>query len=345
MDLTYAIYRLQCTHPFGISRSTHTYYDVVYVYLEQDGIIGRGEAAPSQRYNETVEKIITELEKPLSLPGEVTDPRDISDVLRQAAGGYHALEAAFSMALLDWWTQKLGQPLCRYFGADPQQTPLTSFTIAIGDLDLIPQKIEEAEPYAILKIKLGTNRDKEIIRAIRNETDKILRVDANEGWDLETAIDMCNWLAGYHVEFVEQPLPADQVEQTARLKKVSPVKIFADENSVVSRQIPEIAYAFHGINIKLMKCGRLEEAKRMIDTARQYDLEIMLGCMVESSIGITAAAHLSSLVDYADLDGNLLINNDPYQGVRIKEGRIILPTKPGLGIDLNETGKQSQGLK
>ncbi len=345
MDLTYTTYRLTCTHPFGISRGTHTYYDVVYIYLEQDGIIGRGEAAPSRRYNESVEKIITELEKPLSLPTQVTDLRVMSEVLQRAAGGYRALEAAFSMALLDWWTQKQGQPLYRYFGADPQQTPLTSFTIAIGDLDLIPQKIDEAEPYAVLKIKLGTDRDKEIIRAIRNETDKILRVDANEGWDLETAIKMCNWLAGYHVEFVEQPLPADQVEQTARLKKVSPLKIFADENSIFSRQIPEIAHAFHGINIKLMKCGRLEEAKRMIEMARQYELEIMLGCMVESSIGITAAAHLSPLVDYADLDGNLLINNDPYQGVMIKGGRIVLPNKPGLGIEINETGKQSQGLR
>jgi L-alanine-DL-glutamate epimerase-like enolase superfamily enzyme len=340
MELNYTTYRVRCVYPFGISRSTHTYYDVVYVYLTQDGITGRGEAAPSQRYGETTEKVLDRLRRVPDIPKHVGNPKEISGLLHQAAGGVHALEAAFSIALLDWWTQKLKLPLYRYWGADPDRTPVTSYTIALGDLDLIPQKVAEAEPYAVLKIKLGTDQDKQIIRMIRDETDKLLRVDANEGWDLDTAIEMCTWLADYHVEFVEQPLKADQIADTARLKQVSPLKIIADENCLSAADIPNIAHAFHGINIKLMKCGSLEEARRMIDLARRHDLEIMLGCMVESSVGITAAAHLSPLVDYADLDGNVLIDNDPYEGVKIVDGRLRLPGGPGLGVRLVEAMDQ-----
>ena len=191
-------------------------------------------------------------------------------------------------------------------------------------------------------MKLGTDHDYEIINAIRAETDKVIRVDANEGWNLETAVEMCKWLADQNVEYVEQPLLAENIAETAELKKRSPIPLFADENCIIPENIPEIAHAFDGINIKLMKCGSMLKAKEMIEMARELDLSIMLGCMIESSIGITAAAHLSPLVDHADLDGHLLIDNDPYIGVRIEDGRVVIPDGLGLGIELDS---DQPGLK
>ena len=336
MDLTFKQYKINCTHPFGISRSTHDYYDITFAYLEQDGIIGRGEAAPSKRYGEYPIHVVNQLKKIKNIPHFNTAIEGDAWFMSQA-NGIKSLEAAFSMAWLDWWTQKHDQPLYDYFGADPTHQLATSFTIAIGDLNLIPDKIDEASPYSIIKVKLGVSEseDKDIIRRIRKETDKVIRVDANEGWDLETGGRMCRWLADQNVEFVEQPFKADRLGDTAILKQKSPLPIIADENSMNSGDIEHIAHAFHGINIKLMKCGSLLDAEKMIQLARKYDLKIMLGCMVESSVGITAASHLSPLVDYADLDGNLLINNDPYSGVKIQKGKIILPESPGLGITLN----------
>ncbi|MFQ6606248.1 MAG: dipeptide epimerase [Fidelibacterota bacterium] len=345
MDLTFTTYDIHCTHPFGISRSVNDYYTVVYIYLEHEGIMGRGEAAPSARYGENSEQIVACLENGISLPPDMASPQEMEAQLFPQLKDIKALKAAFSIALLDWWTQKKGQPLYDYFETDPRITPVTSFTIALGDLSLLEQKIEEAAPYKILKVKLGTDHDREIIDSIRALTDKPIRVDANEGWDFPTAEAMCSWLAGQNVEFVEQPFPAAKLNQTAALKTISPLPIFADENSLTSADIPRIAHAFHGINIKLMKCGSLFEAREMIRLAREFDLKIMLGCMVESSVGITAAAHLSPLVDYADLDGNLLITNDPYEGAQIHAGRLQLPQSPGLGIVLKEQHSADKGLK
>jgi L-alanine-DL-glutamate epimerase-like enolase superfamily enzyme len=338
LELNYTPYRIQCTHPFGISRSTHDYYDVVYVYLESEGIIGRGEAAPSARYQEFADAILARLEAGIELPESFDDPTGL-DLLLSQTDGIQALGAAFSMAFLDGYCRKRGLSLVDYFGGDPKNTPLTSYTISIGDLDLIPQKIAEAQAYPILKVKLGLGKkqDQTLIRLVREETDKLIRVDANEGWDLETGREMCFWLADQGVEFVEQPFKADRLQDTAELKRQSPLPIIADENSLTSADIPVIASAFDGINIKLMKCGSLLEAKRMIDTAREHGLKIMLGCMVESSVGITAAAHLSPFVDYADLDGNLLISNDPYRGVLVQDGRLILPVGNGLGVTLDSS--------
>jgi L-alanine-DL-glutamate epimerase-like enolase superfamily enzyme len=335
MELKFTPYRIQCTHPFGIARSTHQYYDVIYVYLSQDGIIGRGEAAPSKRYGEYPDAILKTLSQFPSIPSFVL-PEDGDGWFCNQSNGIKALESALSMAWLDWWTQKQNMSLCEYFSADKSKQLATSFTIAIGEESLIPEKIVEAEPYSILKVKLGMSEteDKRSIELIRAETDKLIRVDANEGWDLETGLKMSHWLAEKNIEFIEQPFKADQLENTAILKAESPLPIIADENSMVSDDLEKIAHVFHGINIKLMKCGSLYEAKKMIDLARKLDLEIMLGCMVESSVGITAASHLSPLVDYADLDGNLLINNDPYLGLSIQEGNIQIPAGNGLGLSL-----------
>ena len=342
MDFHFETYRIECTHPFGISRSSHSHYDIVFIYLEFDGLVGRGEAAPSNRYNESTERIIQVLDNGIVVPENIYDIDSFCTQLSDQCENIKALEAAFSMAALDLWCQINKKPLYAYFNADPDQTPQTSFTISIGDMDLLPQKIKEADPYNILKVKLGTDliKDKSIIEHIRRETDKTIRIDANEGWDLETGISMSYWLADNNVEFIEQPFKSSNLSDTAKLKNKSPLPIIADENSVNASDIPRIENVFDGINIKLMKCGSLFEAVKMVNMARERGMKIMLGCMIESSVAITAAAHLSPLVDYADLDGNLLINNDPYTGVTVQNGKLILPQENGCGIQLNDTNKK-----
>ena len=340
MKFSFETYRIECTHPFGISRSSHSFYDIVFVYLEHNGIIGRGEAAPSNRYNESTDRILSVLNSGITAPDKMDDIHDFFNHFSAQCDNIKALEVAFSMATLDLWCQIENNTVYDFFDADPTGTPQTSFTISIGDIDLIPQKIQDADPYNILKVKLGTGlkNDKQIIGLIRRETDKVIRVDANEGWDLDTGIEMSFWLADNNVEFIEQPFHSTNLSDTSKLKNKSPLPIIADENSINSSDIPKIEDSFDGINIKLMKCGSLFEAKKMIEMARERDMKIMLGCMIESSIAITAAAHLSPLVDYADLDGNLLIRNDPYRGVFVDEGKLILPDENGLGVILNDNG-------
>lgn len=336
MKFSFETYRIECTHPFGISRSSHSFYDIVFIYLEHNGLIGRGEAAPSNRYNESTERILSVLNKGITVPDNMDDIHEFFNHFSSQCERIKALEVAFSMATLDLWCQIEGKPLYEYFNADPKSAPQTSFTISIGDMDLLPQKIAEAKPYDILKVKLGTSlsNDKSIIEQIRLETDKIIRVDANEGWDLDTGLLMSFWLADNNVEFIEQPFKSTNLSDTAKLKSKSPLPIIADENSVNSFDILKIENVFDGINIKLMKCGTLFEAIKMVKMARERDMQIMLGCMIESSVAITAAAHISPLVDYADLDGNLLINNDPYRGVTVDKGRLVLPEAHGLGVKL-----------
>lgn len=336
MKFSFETYRIECTHPFGISRSSHSFYDVVFIYLEHNGLIGRGEAAPSNRYNESTERILSVLNRGITVPDNMDDIHELFNHFSSQCERIKALEVAFSMATLDLWCQKEGKPLYEYFNADPKSAPQTSFTISIGDMGLLPQKIDEAKPYDILKVKLGTslNKDKSIIERIRLETDKIIRVDANEGWDLDTGLLMSFWLADNNVEFIEQPFKSTNLSDTAKLKSKSPLPIIADENSINSSDILKIENVFDGINIKLMKCGTLFEAVKMVKMARERDMKIMLGCMIESSVAITAAAHISPLVDYADLDGNLLISNDPYKGVVVENGRLALPSANGLGISL-----------
>ena len=343
MNLDYTTYRIICSHPFGISRSTHTYYDIVYIYISDGEYIGRGEAAPSVRYDESTNQIITHLKSIDNIDNNL-NLEEGAFWCKKNSNGISSLEAALSTAWLDLWTKKNNRRISTYFNSGKNML-YTSFTIAIGDLDLIPKKIEEAKLYNILKIKLGINEqhDKNIIKLIRKATDKIIRVDANEGWDLDTGKKMCKWLADHNVEFVEQPFKAQNLGDTAKLRDVSPLPLIADENSIKSSNIPDIAHAFDGINIKLMKCGSLFEAKKMIDLARKYDMKIMLGCMVESSIGITAMSNLSPQVDFADLDGNLLIDNDPYIGVKVVDGKLKLPSGDGLGLTLNQKYRKDFG--
>ena len=339
MELKFAKYRIELFHSFKISRSQNNWYDIVYIYLIDNDIIGRGEAAPSIRYNESFNQIFTLLKK-IVLPKQIIDMDSLYQFILPQLRGIKSLEAGFNMAILDWWGQKTNKTVSSLLDVSRSLIPSTSFTIGISNLNDIGAKIEEAKSYKILKVKLGTeNIDKEIITEIRRYTDKLIRVDANEGWSIDNALNLSFWLADRNVEFIEQPFPANELKNTAILKKKSPLDIYADENSINSLNIPIIKDSFDGINIKLMKCGSLEEGIKMIFLAKKYKLKIMLGCMVESSVGITAASQIASLADKIDLDGNLLIKNDPYNGVMINNGNLTLLEKSGMGLSLKNNIK------
>lgn len=334
MKLRTRPFDLKLKHTFTISRSSRDVQPVVIVELEHDGIVGYGEAAPSRRYgedSESVQRFLSGLD--LSL---FADPFRLEEILAfvdSVAKGNTAAKAAVDIALHDWIGRKLGLPLYKYWGLDKSKTPVTSFTIGIDTPEMVGQKVREAEEFPILKIKLGGENDAEIMRAIRKETKKTLRVDANEGWkDKEIALEKIKWLEQEGVEFVEQPMPADDLGGTAWLKERVGIPLIADENSIRLSDVPRLQESFHGINIKLMKCTGLREAMKMIHTARACGLKIMVGCMVESSVAISAAAQVSPLIDFADLDGALLTTNDPFSGVNIVKGQIVLSDLPGIGI-------------
>lgn len=341
MDLTFRSYRIECTHPFGISRSTHDFYDIIYVYLQKNGLTGRGEAAPSNHYGESFEGCLKTLKTIPFTPPDFKHIQEFETYIKSYTRGLRSLESAFSMAMWDLLGQQTNQPAQKIFDCENTINTPTSFTIAIGNLLLIDKKIEEAEDYRILKIKLGSGKDKEIVDRIRQDTDKLIRVDANEGWTLEEAKEMCNWLADQNVELIEQPLKAEELHLMKELKQASPIPLIADENCINSEDIPKLVDSFHGINIKLMKCGGCFEVSKMIRSAHESELKVMLGCMVESSVGITAMSQFASQADFLDLDGNLLIKNDPYDGVKIQNGIPVLPDGNGLGLTLNSVGKEA----
>ena len=302
----------------------------VLVYLD-DGV---GEAAAVPYYGETQRGIIEYLQ---SLPDLGNDPFDIDAVLAKRPAGSRAARAAIDEALHDLWGKKLGQPLYRLFGLNPNRLPLTSFTIAMDEPQVMAEQAKESG-YPILKIKLGSEKDEEIVAAICRATNARLRVDVNAGWSRERALQLIPRLAEYGLEFIEQPLAVDDVEgffwlkEKLRVQKVD-IPIFADETAKTSHDVAKLAGAIDGVVVKTMKSEGIREALRMIHTARAHDMQIMLSCMVESSVGVTAAAHLAPLCDYADLDGPLLIKNDPYQGLKYEGAKFLLPDGPGLGVE------------
>jgi len=327
--------RLELRHAWTIARNTSTYKEYAFVKLEKDGVVGLGEAAHNVRYGESLESIIATLEKARPIL-ETCDPWQFVDVnaaVQAVCEGQTAAKAAIDIALMDWITRSLGIPLYQFWGLDPKKAPQTTFSIGIDTMEMVKQKVEEAAPYPLLKIKMGKENDEEILAAVRSVTQKTLRVDANEGWnEKELALRKVEWLAANGVDIVEQPMPSHMLEETAWVKERASIPILADESVKTSADIPKLAEAFDGINIKVDKAGGLQESLRMIWMARSLGLKIMLGCMVSSSLSITAAAHLSPLTDYPDLDGNLLLARDPFTGVTVKDGWLILPGGPGLGV-------------
>lgn len=334
MKLSYEVKRLNLTHTWTISRNSSDYKDNVFVYLEKDGIIGVGEAAPNVRFDETLESTVETIKKAIPL-FENADPLEYVQLgydIKNLVPGQTAAKAALDIALMDWIGKVLNVPLYRLWGLDPSKAPYTSFSIGIDTIEIVKQKTQEAGQYKILKIKVGKENDEEIVNAVRSVSNQPIRVDANEGWtDKEVAIKKIEWLVRNGVEFIEQPMPADMLEETRWLRDRLEVPIIADEAVKIASDIPKLAEVYDGINIKIMKAGGLQEALRMIWLAKSMNMKIMIGCMIESSVGISAAAQLCSLIDYADLDGNLLISNDPFVGAKCVNGKLVLNNLPGHG--------------
>jgi L-alanine-DL-glutamate epimerase-like enolase superfamily enzyme len=306
-------------HVFRIARGASAERHNLLVEAEEGGHVGLGEAAPILRYGEDRASAALAVEE---MGRRLGNPRAFARAAAEAAvPGQASAEAAVDMALHDLAGKRLQAPV-----------PETSFTIGMDAPDVVAAKVREASAYAVLKVKMGSDDDRAMLQAVRDTTRQRLRVDANEGWTPQDALERLEWLKALGVELVEQPLPAALLAETRELRKRSPLPFYADESVHRASDIPALAGAFDGINIKLMKCGGIGEALRMIAVARAHGLKVMLGCMIESSLAITAAAHVSPLVDIADLDGNLLIDDDPFLGATVKEGRIVLPDGPGLGV-------------
>jgi len=325
---------LQLRHAWGLSRGTWMTRRNAFVKIERDGTAGMGEAAPIARYEETAEGAAAFIEKARPvLERDIWEYAVRWNELEALTPGQHAAKAACDMALLDWTGKKLGVPLWKLLGLSKDKALTTTYSIGIDEVSVMQQKVREAADFGVYKIKVGGKDDRKIIEGIRAVTAKPLRADANEGWkSKEQALEMIAWMAGLGVELVEQPMPASMLKDYGWLKERAKLPVFADESLMSASDIPKIAPYFHGLNIKLMKCGGVQEAVRMAAMARALGLRLMVGCMIESSLGISAAAAISSLFDYADLDGNLLIANDPFQGVKTLKDRLLLNDKPGLGL-------------
>jgi len=335
MNIRQTPFQLKLVNPFGISRSTRTVNDVVIIRIED----GWGESSPVKFYKEDVSTVTETLEKiaALDLP-DLDYVEDVMDAIDVAIPGNQSAKAAVDMALHDRLAKRLGVPLYKLFGRAPDRKMVTSFTIGIDTMDEMLRKVDDAKNYAILKIKLGRDLDHdiEVMREIRRAVgDKTVRVDANGGWTLEQAQKALPVMMDLGVEYVEQPLYKGNHAELRELKKTAPLPIFVDEDSMINADLPLLADAVDGINIKLMKSGGLVEARRMVATARAFGFQVMLGCMIESGCAIAAAAHLAPHCDFLDLDGNLLISNDPFTGVTCDpDGTLHLPDAPGLGISL-----------
>jgi L-Ala-D/L-Glu epimerase len=333
--------RLVLRHTWTTTMSSSAYRDTVNVQYLRDGITGYGEGAPIIRYEEYPDKAMQAIDaiRDQIAAGDPWMYEKTLTQIRQSLGDHQrAAMAAVDIAFFDWLGKKLDLPLYRFFGLDPADAPITDFSIGIDTPEITRQKTREAADFPVLKIKVGLKTDEATIEAVRSVTKKPIRVDANEGWtDKEEAIRKINWLESQGVEYVEQPMPAHMFEETKYVRSKVHLPIFADEACTHADMIPKLGEAYDGINVKLDKSGGLLEARRWIAVARACNLKVMLGCMVSSSCSITAAAHLSPLVDHVDLDGNLLVGNDPFRGVTVDKGKLILPTGPGLGLTAQST--------
>ena len=333
MKLSWEPITLDLKTTFRIAHGSSDQRFNALVFLD-DGV---GEAAAVPYYGETQQGIIEYLK---SVPELGDDPFDMDSILARRPLGSRAARCAIDEALHDLWGKKLDQPLYKLFGLNPNNLPLTSFTIGMDEPEVMAQQAK-ASGLPILKIKLGSERDEEMVAAIRKVTNAKLRVDANAGWSREHAFKIIPRLAEYDLEFIEQPLAADDVEgyfwlkENLRAQKIR-IPIFADEAARNSHDVAKLSGAVDGVVVKTMKSEGIREALRMIHTARAHDMQIMLSCMVESSVGVTAAAHLAPLCDYADLDGPLLIKNDPYTGLKYDGAKITLPEGAGLGLLRNK---------
>jgi len=317
--LSVKVMDLKLQYAWGLSRGTWTTRRNAFVKIERDGVAGLGEAAPIARYNENAEGAAAFFEKARPvLERDLWEYAVRWNELEALAPTEHAAKAALDMAVLDWVGKKLQIPVWKLLGLNKDGALKTTYSIGIDEVPVMQEKIRAYPDFSVYKIKVGTKDDRKIIEGIRAVTSKPLRVDANEGWKTkEEALENITWMAGMGVEYVEQPMPAEMIKDFAWLKERSKLPLYADES----------------LNIKLMKCGGIQEAVRMVAMARALGLKLMIGCMVETSLAISAAAALTPLFDHADLDGNLLSATDPFKGVKTVKDQLVLNDKPGLGVE------------
>lgn len=340
MKLRFFPYELKLRHVFTVATYSRTTTPDVQVELEYDGIVGYGEASMPpylQKELGTMDSVLAFLKKVQDSIGRFSDPFQLEDILAYIDGlseGEAAAKTAVDIALHDLVGKLLQAPWYKIWGLDKSKAPSTTFTIGIDTPEVVRQKTQEcAEQFNILKVKLGRDNDKEMIETIRSVTNLPIAVDANQGWtDKHYALDMIHWLKDKGIVMIEQPMPKTQLEDIAWVTQHSPLPIFADESIQRLKDIPSLKGAFTGINIKLMKCTGMREAWKMVTLARALDMKVMVGCMTETSCAVSAAAQFSPAVDFADLDGNLLIANDRFKGMEVVNGKITLPDLPGIGV-------------
>jgi len=334
IKLSYRTYDLQLRHTFTVSGFSRDTTPVVLTEIDFEGFTGYGEASMPPYLGESQESVIAFLKK-VDL-GQFKDPFLLDDILEYVDAvdeGNRAAKACIDIALHDLIGKLVDQPLYKLWGLNPAYTPMTSFTIGIDTPEVVKAKTEEASRFRVLKVKLGGGNDREMIETVRSVTDVPIYVDVNQGWkDKDQALEMVHWLKEQGIEFVEQPLPKTRVDDMAWLTENSPLPIIADEAFQRLSDVAAFKGIYSGINIKLMKSTGLREAHKMITVARALDMHVMIGCMTETSCAVSAAAQLSPLVDWADLDGNLLISNDIYEGVKVIDGKVTLNELPGIGI-------------
>lgn len=337
MKLAFKPYDLQLRHVFTIANSSRITTPVVLTEITYDGVTGYGEASLPPYLGETQASVIEFLKK-VNLE-QFSSPFELDDILTyvdKITENNTAAKAAVDIALHDLVGKLMNQPWYKIWGLNKDNTPSTTFTIGMDTDEIVREKTREASPYNILKVKLGRSdeADKKMIEAIRSVTDKPIAVDANQGWkDKYQALDMILWLKEKGIVMIEQPTPKYNLDDAAWVTERSPLPIFADESFQRLTDVLKLKGAFSGVNIKLMKCTGMREAWKIQNVARAANMKVMMGCMVETSCAISAATQLSPAVDWADLDGNLLINNDCFKGVTVLNGKMILSNKPGIGIE------------
>lgn len=335
MTLRFKPYTLNLKHAFGVAVNTRKTTAVVLSEIRYDGVVGYGEASMPPylgESHESVQKFLARVDL-----SRFSDPFQMEDILAYVDAiepGNRAAKACVDIALHDLVGKLLGQPWYHIWGFDAQKAPLTSFTIGIDSQAVVLDKMKETQPFEVIKVKIGVKEsDRMMIETVRSQTSKPLTVDANQGWtDKQYALDMAHYLKEKGALFLEQPMPKEMRDDIAWITERSPIPIIADESVQRLPDVRKAWGAYHGINIKLMKCTGMREAHKMLTLARALDMKVMIGCMTETSCAISAAAHLSPMMDWADLDGNLLISNDVYEGAGVGNGRIIIPDGPGLGI-------------
>ncbi len=336
MKLSFMPYELKLRHAFNLAKFSRTTTPDVQVQIELDGVVGYGEASMPPYLGESVESVCNFLSK-VDL-SQFSDPFRMEEILHYVDGiapNNRAAKASIDIALHDLLGKIMGQPWYKIWGLSPEKAPCTSFTIGIDKADVVRQKVLEAEPYKVLKVKMGLDNDKELVEIIRSMTDRPICVDANQGWsDKHKALEMIEWLYDKNCLFVEQPMPKEMLDETAWLREHSNLPIIADEAFQRIGDIKRFHGVYDGINIKLMKSTGLHEAYQMVVLARALNMKVMVGCMTETSCAVTAAAQISPLVDWADLDGNLLIANDRFDGLKIVNGQVTIPNRPGIGVKL-----------